>query len=259
MRKEAVVGKTSYRWEQLLLLIFGQTKAQDGNIALSSKQVSQGIKKGLLLLAFVSCWWWNGQLLLATTVGIGMMWLTYKISNKRYRKLWQAGINWLTGHNRRLLLAVGSGSLGGFFTYMVAATWSNTENHWLATGSILQSLGTFMTLILLGWQINRHNGDRILVKFDRLLEDLTATDNLKRLIAIRQLTNLAYRNDLTREQKLQLVEYFQFMLAQPQDLAIQEALLDSFDILGISSPSSISSPTIVTPIKLKHSVSENIL
>ena len=258
MQKEAVVGKASYGLKQFLLPISGGTKVRNGNRGLSSKQMSRAIRKGLLLLAVVSFWWWNGQLLLATTVGIGMMWLTYKVSHKRYRKLWQTGIDWLTGHNRRLLFAVGSGSLGGFFTYMMAAIWADTENHWLATGSILQSLGTAIALIVLGWQINRGNSDRSTLKFDRLLEDLTATDTLKRLIAVRQLTNLAYKNELMREQKLQLIEYFQFMLGQSQETAIEEALLDSFDILGISTPSS-SSPTIVTPVKLRHLISEDAL
>lgn len=260
MRKETVVGKTSYGWEQLLLSIFSQAKAQDWDVlALSSKQVSQIVRKGLLMLAFVSLWWWNGQLLLATSVGIGLMWLTYKISQKRYRKLWQTGVSWLVGHNRKLLFAVGSGSLGGFFTYMVAAIWADTENRWLATGSILQGFGTLITLILLGWHINRSNGDRNLAKFDQLLGDLTAAEPLKRFIAIRQLTNLAHKNTLDREHRLQLIEYFYFMLAQPQESSVQEALLDSLDILGVPAFKATSSQTVATPIDLKHSVSENVL
>ena len=189
------------------------------------------------------------------------MWLTYKMSHKQYRRLWQRLTSFLTGYNRRLLLAVASGSLGGLVTYIIASIWADTENHWLATGSILQGLGTLITLILLGWQINRESTQRYEAKFEQLLEDLTADNSLKRLIAIRQLTNLAYKKVLDREQQTQLIEYFCLMLTQSQEPSLQEALLDSLDILGVSNVSNFALPqsrTVTTPIKLQHSVSERV-
>lgn len=260
MQKEAVVPKRSYGWEQLIIAIFSPAKVKDWDVlALSSQQVSQIVSKGLLALSLVSLWWWNWQLLLASSVGMGLMWLTYKMSQKQWRKLWQTGSGLITGYNRKLVFAVTSGSLGGFMTYLITAIWADTENRWLATGSILQGFGTLLTLILVGWQINRTNSDRHVVKFEQLLADLTASDSLKRLIAIRQLTNLVRHKSLDREHRLQLIEYFQFMLSQPQETHLQEALLDGLDLLGISAFSSSESVTVQTPLKLKHSVTENVL
>ena len=260
MRKETVVPKTSSRWEQFLLLTLSQTKTKDRDVlGLSSRQVSQITSKALIVLGLVSLWWWNWQLLLATSTGIGLMWLTYKMSHQQYRKLWQRFTRAIAVSNRRLLFAVGSGSLGGLVTYMFANIWADAENRWLATGSILQGLGTLITLILLGWQINRESSRGNEAKFEQLLGDLTADDSLKRLIAIRQLTNLAYKKVLDREQQTQLIEYFCLMLTQSQEPSVREALLDSLDILGVSGFTLPQSQAVATPIELKHSLSENVL
>ena len=232
-RKETIVPKTS----------------------LSSGRKSQIISKGLLVLGVASLWCWNWQLLLASAISISLMWLTYKVPSQQWRKLWQTGITLVNGRNSKLVFAVGSGSLGGFVTYMMSAIWVDTENHWLATGSILQGFATLIVLILVGWQVS--TGDRNAVKFDRALQDLTAAEALKRLIAVRQLTNLVRKKALDREQKMQLIEYFHFMLSTSQESIIQEALLDGLDVLGFSGFNVSQSSTALTPIRLKDSVRES--
>ena len=257
MRKETVLSKKSYGWEQLLKSILYRTKTRNGGVyAISSARLSQIISQGLLILALVSLWWWNWQLLLSAGVGVSLMWLTYKVSAKQWRRLWQTIVGLLTGSNRKLVFAVGGGSLGGFITYLFAVVWADTENHWLAVSSILQGFGILTTLILLGWHISRDSKHRTLAKFEQLLKDLTAYKSLKRFIAIRQLTNLARKKALDSEQKLQLVEYFHFMLSQPQEPSIQSALLDSLDILGVSNLSFSQPPRAKTPIRLQESVRE---
>lgn len=255
MRKETVVPKTSSGWEQLKRSGIDRAKKRDS--ALSSRQKSQIISKGLIMVGVVSLWWWNWQLLFAGAIAIALMWLTYKVPSRQWRKLWQTGISLLTRQNSKLVFAVGSGSLGGLITYMMSAIWVDTENHWLATGSILQGFATLAVLILVGWQIKQNNSDRHSLKFDRALEDLTAAEALKRLIAIRQLTNLVRKQVLDREQKMQLIEYFHFMLIFPQETVIQEALLDGLDILGFSGSNVVQSSIALTPIRLKDSVREN--
>lgn len=262
VRKENLVQKRSYNLRQLLLAVVSQTKAKNKHIlALSSQQASQLINKGLLMLAVVSLWWWNWQLLLATSVGIILMWLSYKVSSKQWRKLGKKLIASLTQYNRKLFSAVVSGVTGGFVTYLTTAIWLDTENHWLATGSILQGLGTIATLILLSWYLLRHKSGGNHNKFEQLLADLTAENSLKRFIAIRQLTNLVHKKAVDREHHRQLIEYFHFMLLQPQDSAIQSALVDSLAILGISDLSDLNlpqSPGMAKAVNLKHPISENV-
>jgi hypothetical protein len=255
------VRKTSSKWKRSLLPILVQTQLQQwhfGKSFLKKRFPTTG--QGFLVLALISLWWWNWQLLFAASVGIGLMWLTYQVSLKQWRKLWEKIISSLTGSNRKLVFAVLSGSLGGFVTYMTTAIWADSENHWLATGSILQGFGTLITLILLGWQINRHHSDRNNSQFEQLVADLTAIDSLKRFIAIRQLTNLGQKKALNREQRRQLIEYFYFMLAQSPETSIQEALYDSLDVLGVSDRSFPDSSSLQhsNPIELKHSALKNV-
>lgn len=245
------MSKILYRWERSLASILSPAKAKDWHIlALSPKQVSQVITRGSLLLGITLLWWWNWKLLLATSVGILLMLLVYTFKKQPWQRFYRRWKSFLTGYNRRLVLAVGSGSLGAFITYMTASIWADSENHWLATGSILQGLATLVTLFLLGWRIKQDRCSE--TKFEQLLLDLTAVDPLKRLIVIRQLTRLAKNNRLSREQSLQLVEYFYLMLNQPQESIVSEALLDSLDHLGFSR---LEKNSLKIPLELRQNVS----
>ena len=244
------MSKTSYRWEQALVSILSQAQAKDWDIlALSPKQVSKITTRVLLLLGIILLWWWNWKLLLATSVGIMLMLIVYTFKKQHWQRFYRICQGLFTGYNRKLALAVGSGSMGAFLTYMIASIWADSENRWLATGSILQGLGTLITLFLLGWHINRDRFSE--TKFEKLLLELTAIDPLKRLIAIRQLTRLDKKNRLSREQRLQLVEYFHLMLSQTQEAIISEALLDSLESFGFAQPKDNS---IKIPLELQQNI-----
>ncbi len=244
------MSKISSLWEQALLSFLSQVQAKDGDFfALSPKQVSKIITRGALLLGIILLWWWNWKLLLATSVGIMLMLVVYTFKKQHWQRFYRRFQSLLTGYNRKLALAVGTGSVGAFVTYMTASIWADSENRWLATGSILQGLGTIVTLLLLGWQLNRERYSE--TKFDQLLLELTAVDPLKRLIVIRQLTRLAMKNRLSREQRLQLVEYFYLMLAQPQESIISEALLDSLETFGFSQ---LEKSSIKIPLELRQNM-----
>lgn len=245
------MSKILYRWEQALVSILSQAQAKDWDIlALSPKQVSQITTKGLLLLGTILLWWWNWKLLLATSVGILVMLVVYTFKQQHWQRFYRRWQGLLAGYNRKLAFAVATGGMGAFITYMTASIWADSENRWLATGSILQGFGTLITLFLLGWHLNR---DRNLeTQFEKLLLELTAVDPLKRLIVIRQLTNLGKKNHLSREQRLQLVEYFYLMLAQPQESIVSEALLDSLESFGFSQ---LEAKSIKMPLKLRQNIS----
>ena len=128
------MSKTSYRWEQALVSILSQAQAKDWDIlALSPKQVSKITTRVLLLLGIILLWWWNWKLLLATSVGIMLMLIVYTFKKQHWQRFYRRCQGWFTGYNRKLALAVGSGSMGAFVTYMTASIWADSENRWLAT------------------------------------------------------------------------------------------------------------------------------
>jgi hypothetical protein len=154
----------------------------------------------------------------------------------------------LTGLNRRLLVAVASGGVGGFSTYLAVSIWADAENRWLTTGLILQGFATVITLGLLVsylWQ-----GKQNSFQVDKLLDNLTHHDSVKRLISIRQLTRLLKNNYLSEEYYWQAIEYYHLMLATPQVPTVQQALLDSLAELNIPQHSQSTSQPIKIPLQL---------
>ena len=181
------------------------------------------------------------------------MLLSYLLQNRHWQNYWQKWQGFLIGSNRQLVIAVGSGSVGAFSTYLAASIWADAENPWLATGAILQGFGSLTTLVLLVWSLWKKKESSTEVKLDRLLAELTNVDSLKRLIAIRQLTRLVKNGHLSQEYYWQLIEYYRLMLSEAQVPAIRNALLESLDTLGIQKLSPSKRQPVKIPIQLKHS------
>ena len=201
------------------------------------------------VLVFAFLWWMNWKLFLATIVGIGGMSVCYLTQNPHWQNYCQKWREFLVGSNRQLALAVGTGASGAFGTYLAASIWADTDNQWLATGSILQSLISLATLIFVLLSLRGKKASSFEAKLDRLLIDLSDRDRLKRLVAIRQLTRLLVKNRLSAEHYQQSIEYYRLMLSQPQPPVIKNALLDSLNLLGVE----IQQPTTIKiPLKIER-------
>jgi hypothetical protein len=216
------------------------------------KRLRRLSRQALCLLIFALLWWMNWKLFLATTVGIGLMSLGYLLQNPHWQRYYQKWRNFLVGSNRQLVLAVVAGSSGAFCTYLAASVWADADNQWLATGSILQGAASLTTLLLLLWSLRGKKASSLEAKLDRLLADLTHSDRLKRLIAIRQLTRLLITNRLSAEHYHQSIEYFHLMLSEPQPQIIRNALLESLDILA-TEQATIKPTPIKIPLQLQRS------
>lgn len=259
MRKEIFVSKRLYRWEQILISIFSQPRpSQKSQQKLSSRQISSILSKGLLLLVLASLWYWDWQILVSAGAGLALMRFVYRGSSSQWHKSWQSLSRLLVGYNRKLVFTLSSGLLGGLFTYLATTIWTETENPGLAFSSILQGLVSLTTLTLLGWHIKKEASHRQNNRFGDLLAELTAQDDLKRLIAIHQLTEMANQRKLSRERRSQLKSYFQLMLNQVQESTIQDALIDCLDILDFDK---LSLATANSPqkIKLKQPLKKRLL
>jgi hypothetical protein len=177
--------------------------------------------------------------------------LCYLLQNSHWQRYCQKWQNFLVGSNRQLILAVGTGATGAFCTYLAASVWADAENQWLATGAILQGFASLTTLGLLLWSLWGKNTSSTEAKLDCLLADLSHSDRLKRLVAIRQLTHLLVTNRLTSEHYYQSIEYFRLMLSESQPPIIKDALLDSLAVLGAET--TLKTSAVKIPIQLKHS------
>lgn len=169
---------------------------------------------------------WNWKLVMATAAGMGSMSLVYLALGENWQRYWLLWQGFFKGSQGKLTLAVGSGSLAALSTYIAAELWADTDNRWLATGMIAEGVGTLLTLGLLSWHILHQQKQQSDNQFERLLQQLTESDPLKRLIAVRQLTKRAHQSVLVLGEKQELEIYFNLLLSQEPDPHIRQTVLD---------------------------------
>ncbi|MBU7584817.1 MAG: hypothetical protein KAF91_18220 [Nostoc sp. TH1S01] len=194
---------------------------------------------------------WNWKLLLALVVGVGVMLFTYSTQQWNWQLRWVEIQKLLNGPNRRLVLAVGSGGLATISTYMAAAIWVDSHSHWIATGAILQGLGTVLTLVLLLWQILSRYSNQEQDVFEQLLLNLTEADPLKRLLAVRRITKFITRQPVNAALQQEVVQCLQLLLTREEEVIIREAAFESLQILDKLSNLPSSTATPLKPAKLK--------
>lgn len=185
-------------------------------------------------LAVSIMWDWDWQLVLATGLGIGGMSLVYLLPQQQWR--WQQWRLLLQGLSGKMLLAAGVGGTTAVSTYVMTAIWAESNNRWLAIASIFQSLGTAGILGLVSWQLAIAHQSRQSNSYEQWLIDLTASEPLKRLMAVRQLSQLKEQQALNEAQFQQLLEYFSLMLTQENEPTIRQALFEDLQSWQRSSP-----------------------
>lgn len=192
---------------------------------------------------------WDGRLVFATGTGVAVMLLAYSmphwkpINTVALRKR-------LKGWNQPLIVAAGAGAIATFSTYLATAIWAESDSAWIAFGVILQGMGTLTGLGLLVWQICNRPAPRVHIPINQLLFDLAHKDPLKRLLAVRQLTDSVsvlddnYRleprsrgtnrqNSSRMPSRHQIADYFRVMLKREKDPIIRAAVLDGLQTLEI--------------------------
>jgi hypothetical protein len=202
------------------------------------------------IIAIIIILLWNWKLLLATVIGCGIMLLTYLLPSWNWRLYWsKLQIN---SFQRQLIVAVGSGGLAAFGTYLAASIWTEAKNPWLATGTIFQGLISLATFVILLWQIISLKLQRQEVLFEQYQKDLTEVNPLKRLIAIRKLTRLLTNHRLKAVEAYQLKESFELMLSLEPEKMIRNALLESLQLWEQTKASNpLKNPPLKIPLQMK--------
>lgn len=204
-----------------------------------------------LLTVAVAMLFWNWQLLLATSTGIAIMVLVYNLQDwdwERLRSRWQQLFG---GSNRQLSLAVASGGVAALSTYMTVAIWVDADSGWIAAGGILEGLATLAILGLLAWQAIAPEQLRKETELDRLLEDLTQTDPLRRLIAVRKLRRSLTRTPIPRQHYQLVIDAWRLMLSVETEAIVRNAVLDSLQALEHSKKSASSNKSLLIPMNLQ--------
>lgn len=233
------MAQASSQWQQLISSI------QDLPSMISkigdSKQISLQQFKGsggwfVGSAAVIAMIIWNWKLFSAIGSGLLIMLLVYLAQEGRWQIRRPDLSKWLGGANRSLLLAGGSGAIAMLSTYIAMAIWADSESHWIATGALLQGAGTLAVLLLLARQLIDSPVNYQEAYFNRLLNNLTQADSLKRLIAIRQITRFALNTPSDKLQHRAIADSFRLMLTQESEPLIRSALLDGLRMLNRANP-----------------------
>ena len=232
-------------------------RVDPNNSSSRSPQISSTLLKWLLdrlirspgplaILTLLAVWgWWNSQLLAATGLGIGAMMLVYRAESWDWQQLRSNLKQFWHSPSRRLVLAVGSGGIATVGTYMSFGIWADSESHWIALSAILQNFGTIAMIALLVRQVLSHSASKDEAVLDRILADLTDVDPVKRLIAVRQMTDLVKspgfgkqssgKSSLAKPSKRialsHTAECFRLMLSQEPEALVRNALLEGLQTL----------------------------
>lgn len=193
----------------------------------------------LAILTLLAVWgWWNSQLLASTGLGIGAMILVYRAESWDWPQLRSNLKQFWHSPSRRLVLAVGSGGIATLGTYMSFAIWAESDSHWIALSAILQNFGTIAIIALLVRQILSYSASKDEAVLDRILADLTDIDPVKRLIAVRQMTDLVKNPGFRKQSSLKssialshTTECFRLMLTQEPEALVRNALLEGLQTL----------------------------
>ena len=175
---------------------------------------------------------WNWQLVVATVAGVIVMSLVYVWQDWNWGRLILRSQKLLSHPNSKLTLAVGMGAGTVFLTYMIAAIWSNIENHWIASAGILQLAATLTVLGLLiklaidNWLTTQE------ANVEQLVAQFTANDELERLIAVRQVAQRVQQKRLPLNQEMAIAQYCQVLLGRETVPAIREAALETLEALN---------------------------
>ncbi len=160
------------------------------------------------------------------------MLLAYRMQRWNWQRFWLSLNRSLKGSQWQFTLAAGSGGLAALTAYLAAAAWADSTSPWIGASIVLQGCGTLTVLALLVWQALSRQSRQAELTLEREMANLTESDSLKRLIAIRQLSRMVSQRQLEPSQTSTVGECFRLMVAQEQEPTVKTALLDGLQVLS---------------------------
>ncbi len=195
---------------------------------------------------------WHWKLLLTTGSGISVMALVYLMQQGTWQHYWQEWLQGWRGANRQLAVAAGSGAIASISCYLAIAIYLNSADPWSTTGKLIQGGSTVGIFFLLLWQMlhaknsssSRPDQES---KYQRALNNLSAPEPLKRLIALQQLTSLALNQELSSLQHSQGADCIRLLFSLEVEPAVREAGLTALQ--SLDTPPQLQQPLLNLPLQ----------
>ncbi|NJP10918.1 MAG: hypothetical protein HC866_16750 [Leptolyngbyaceae cyanobacterium RU_5_1] len=145
-------AKDAFRWRFLASLIQDLRLADLAAQAIKISSLRRWSGPGgwlLITTGVVAMLYWNGRLVFATGAGVTVMLLVHLMHNWKPEQHLAEIRKVLSGWNQPFVVSVGVGAGMMLATYLATSIWAESDSPWLASGAILQGLGTLAVLVLL--------------------------------------------------------------------------------------------------------------
>lgn len=195
---------------------------------------------------------WDGRLVLSTGMGIAAMLAVYNWRDRSWRDRLPDLKQWLQFWQQPFVLASSSGILATVLTYWGISIWLETEQHWIAAGMVLQGI---LSLSVLGLLLAQRSQDISAADredhqdLQQWMQDLAHEDSIRRLLAVRELSDRLKANTLEAAQVQRIVECFRLMLSRETEEIIQEAIWEGLEIVSRTTD---SEPRQIAPSVLQQ-------
>jgi hypothetical protein len=180
------------------------------------------------LVVAIALWRWNAMLILALLTGGGSSILFYSVTQRRFpgRKLKQ----WIQSPKAPIALSLGAGLGMLGLSYSALMVWQDLNSPGLAMLLFTQEIGIFLALGLAVWLILTRQNQPI-HSFERCVAGLLHRDELRRLMAVRQLVALAQKGELSATERSQAWDYLHLLARTEKSPLIGQAIQDSLVLL----------------------------
>jgi hypothetical protein len=210
----------------------------------------------LMLLGAIAVFWhWNASLLLALLAGGSSSIVFYGLTQRRFsgRKLEQ----WIKSPQAPMVLSVGAGLGMLVLSYSALAVWQDLHSPGLALMLFTQELGIFLALGLAIWLILTQQ-NKPLHSFERCVAGLLHRDELRRLMAVRQLVTLMKKGQLSALERSHASDYLHLLAQRENSLLIRQAIQDGLGFLTPLQRKQLGDRTTISARRIKPPVAVKV-
>lgn len=185
----------------------------------------------ILAIALVILAFWQWQLVMATMIGGFTLIFVYLVQDWDGNLILARINRFLSSPNRSMIVAAIAGGLAILLSYGFLMVWSTVENHWLAGLGILQILVTLTGVLIFSLKSLRQWQHHAQQNINYLTAQLTAADELEKLIALKHLSQALHHSRLPLRQEQAIAQCCQILLSQNQPEIIRTATLEVLEEL----------------------------
>jgi hypothetical protein len=237
-------------WTDLL------TELTQGSSATREMVYRKAVPAIALSITTLTLWRWNGALTLALFLSGGGSFVLHRVLQQKKQIPWHTVRQWLNSPQAPLTLSVGAGVALLVVSYSALAIGQDLNSPWLALMLLTQEMGIALVLGLAVWlMLSRQNNP--VHSFERCVAGMLHRDELRRLMAVRQLMDLAVRDELSSKERSHAVDYLQLLARKETEPLVNQAIQEGLAILApksspqpqLSAQSSISARRLQQPAR----------